>query len=100
MVQPLCLNLGQRLYSSPYNLTNTRRTDHLQLDHLYHVDLLQIPTCRYEMLCTIFIVHIYPGKHALDQECCTARTRQHDLDHTDHTDEEYSIFPGKSRSPT
>ena len=54
--------------------------------------------CRYEMLCTICMLYrSNPGKPAPDNADCTASTRQHELDHTDHTDQG-SIIPERSRS--
>ena len=43
------------------------------------------------MLCRICTVQIQPRKHVLDDAHSTARALQHELDHTDHTDQE-SIF--------
>ena len=44
------------------------------------------------MLCRIFIVQIQRRKHVLDNTDYAAPIRQHELDHTDHTDEDY-IYP-------
>ena len=43
------------------------------------------------MLCRIRIVHIQPRKRVLDRADYTAATRQHELDHTDHTDQEKDL---------
>ena len=40
------------------------------------------------MLCRIWIAQIQPRKVVLDHAGYTAPTRQHELDHTDHTDQE------------
>ena len=50
--------------------------------------------CRPGSVC---IVQIQPRKHVPDHADYTAPTRQRELDHTDHTDEE-SICPERSRS--
>ena len=44
--------------------------------------------CRYGMLCRTCIVQTQPTKHVLDHVGRTAPTRQHELDHTDHPDQE------------
>ena len=49
------------------------------------------------MLWRICVVQIQPRKHVLDLADYTASTRQHELDHTDHTDQE-PIRPERSRS--
>ena len=42
------------------------------------------------MLCRICTaVQILPRNHVLDNVVYTPPTRQHELDHTDHTDQEY-----------
>ena len=48
------------------------------------------------MLCRICTVQIRPRKHLLDHAEDTAPTLQHELDHTDRTDQKYSkaFFPG------
>ena len=45
------------------------------------------------------MVQIQPRKPVLDHADYIARTRQHELDHTDHTDQEH-IFHEISRSPS
>ena len=42
-------------------------------------------------------IQIQSGKHVLDYADYTAPTRQHELDHTNHTDDQY-ICPERSRS--
>ena len=36
------------------------------------------------MLCRMYVVQIQLNRHVLDHADCTAPTRKHELDHTDH----------------
>ena len=66
----------------------TRRAGH-DLDHLD----LTLPFCgTVRDLCRICTGQIQPRKNVLDYADFVAPTRQHELDHTDHTDQG-SIFP-------
>ena len=47
--------------------------------------------CKICRMCRICRVQIQPGKHVLDHADYAGPTRQHELDHTNHTDQE-SIF--------
>ena len=40
----------------------------------------------------IYILHIQPSKLVLDHADYTAPTRQHELDRTDHTDQEFTYL--------
>ena len=69
------------------------RTDH-DLDHL-NLDLSWWVV--QDLICCV--VHIQPRKHVLDRAEYTAPSQQHELDCTDHTDQE-SLCPEISRSWT
>ena len=64
-----------------------------QIDQIDRLDL----TCRSEMLCRICTNSTDPThrNHVLDYAGYRAPTTQHELDHTDHTDQE-SICPERS----
>ena len=49
-----------------------------------------------ELLCKICMVQIQPRKHVVDHADYTAPTRQHELDRTDNTDQEF-VYPERSR---
>ena len=69
------------LYRIGRSTDDIGHTRYHALDRLLTVDPL---TCRYDMLCRIYTVQIQLRKHVPDHADCTAPTRQHELDHTDH----------------
>lgn len=63
----------------------TRQTDGSSTYRLYHLDVL----------CRVCVVQIQPGEHGPDRADFTGPTRLHELDHTDHADQE-DICPERS----
>lgn len=83
---------GQNQTGNPYLRTQpylfTRRTAH-DLDHeqKHHLDrLLQILTCRSEVLRRINTVQIQPREYVLHHASFMVPTQQRELDRIDHTD--------------
>ena len=66
-------------------------TDHLD-DLDPHLPLLEIVRDLFT------VVQIQPKKHVLDRAEYTATTRQYELDHTDHTNQECIYIMKTSRS--
>ena len=48
--------------------------------------------CRHGVSCKVRILHIQPRESILYHANCTGITRQHVLNHTDHTDQEYTYI--------
>ena len=57
---------------------------------MYH--LLHILSCLCDLLCGICIEQIRPRERVVDHAGYTAPSRQHELDHTDHTYQGYMIY--------
>ena len=69
-------NVGRGLYMPWHSFEKI-------VDTIYIIDIL---TCRSEVLCRLCRVQIQPSKLVVDYADYTAPTRKHELDHTDHTD--------------